>query len=520
MEVTMTMKRAIALAAAGAALVSVHSAPALAQKAQDTLRLAINDPFVNLSPYHVAVDEASNFYRTVYETLLVYDERGQKFAPALAKSWTRVDDKTLEFELRDDVTFHNGDKFDADDVVQTINYVADPKVPITFKGRYDWVQKAEKLSSTKVRITASAPTAMDLGFLAYSFYMWDAKAWATVPDKADYGRLTPVGTGVYKVLEIDKNKGTLVERVENYYGDKSKHQAPIKRVQAVPMPDRQTQIAQILTGGIDMIRNASPDDTKELEGKNGLEVSYVPVSTIFFISLDTQGRSGNKIFTDPRVRRALFMSVDREGIRSNIAPGGAKVAQSLDALCFPSTVPACSYSVAAPKYDPDGAKKLLTEAGYPNGFDFEYVVFAPFKSMAEAAAGSMLKAGIRAHLQPEPIVLYRKNQAEGKLTAWSNAFPTGQFPDEANILSVLYGGSSWGYFNDPDLEKLMNDGMAEGDTAKRSAIYKRALDLVNEKSITLPVTSVPTAYVHSKDVKLVDDPLFVGDTSIADYAWK
>src|SRR5215469_3655932 len=106
---------------------------AFANKADDTLRIAVTDWFGTLDPYQFPIDEAAVFYQTVYETLVRFDERRQEYVPWLAKSWRRIDDKTLEFELRDDVKFHNGDKFDADDVVATINFITDPKTTLRFK---------------------------------------------------------------------------------------------------------------------------------------------------------------------------------------------------------------------------------------------------------------------------------------------------------------------------------------------------------------------------------------------------
>src|SRR5215469_7406421 len=99
---------------------------AVAGKADNTLRIAVTDWWSTLDPYQFPLDEAAVFYKTIYEGLVGYDERAHKFVPRLAKSWKRIDNRTIEFELRDDVKWHNGDKFDADDVVATINYARDP----------------------------------------------------------------------------------------------------------------------------------------------------------------------------------------------------------------------------------------------------------------------------------------------------------------------------------------------------------------------------------------------------------
>ena len=513
------MHRLLVTALATLAAASLAT-PAFAQKSKDTLRLAINAPFVVLSQFHLPVDEAANFSRAVYDTLIAYDERGKKWLPVLAKSWTRKNPTTLEFELRDDITFHNGNKFDADDVVAIVDYLRDPKVPITFKARYTWVDKIEKLGPYKVRLTATEPNSLDLGLLAYRFHIWDAETLAQHPQKEDYGRLTPVGTNVFKVVQLDKNKGIIVEAVKNHYGDKKYQRTGVGRIHGVPLPDRQTQIAQLMTGGIDMIRDATPDDAKELGKNPKFEVTNTPAQNIFYIGLDTTGTSGNKVFTDVRVRKALWMSIDRASIIEHIVPGGPKVVQKLDALCFPTSTPGCEFSVKPPKFDPDGAKKLLAEAGYPNGFDYEWDVYAPNKTIAEAVAGSLLKAGIRAAVQPVTVGTYRKKQGEGKLQSWSILFPTGSHPDVHNNLATLLVGPPQKYFDDPELYGLLSSALKEFDDAKRTAIYGKIHDIVNSRHYLLPVTSVPNAYVHTKEVRVLDNPIYAGDTTIADYAWK
>ena len=157
----------------GAGALALAAAPAFAQKAKDTIRIAINDPFPTLLQYHHPADEATNFQKRVYDELIYLDEYNHKYIPMLAKSWTRVNPTTLEFELRDDITFHNGDKFDADDVKTTIDYVSDPKIPLTFKVRWTWIKSAEVLSPTKIRIESFQPNVQDLMTYAMSIPIMD-----------------------------------------------------------------------------------------------------------------------------------------------------------------------------------------------------------------------------------------------------------------------------------------------------------------------------------------------------------
>ncbi len=496
---------------------TIAALPAMAQKAQDTIRVAINNPFVSLSSYNLPLDEAAVFYSEVYEKLLNYDEHAQKYVPGLAKSWTKIDDQTVEFELRDDIKFHNGKKFDANDVKATIDYLIDPKSKITYAPRYTWVKSVEVLSPTKFRIHETEPTATDLAQLAYRFYIWNGELLNKAEDKDDYGRLTPVGTGIFKVNQLDKNKGILVERYDAFNTSPNK-KAQAKRIHGIPMPDRQTQTAELMTGGLDLARNVNPDSAKALAENPNLKITYVDSNNLFYVALDSQNLSGNKALSDIRVRKAVGMAVNREEIIKYIVPGG-DVAERINADCFKATI-ACDYSVLPPKYDPEGAKKLLAEAGYPNGFELDYLVFAPNKPIGEAIAGDLRKVGIRASVQAADIGLYRRLQGDGKLQAWSILFPTGSFPDAGNIFGVLFTGPAMKYFNDPVIEKAMKDGEAEADAQKRKAIYKVAFDRINEMAYHLPISSIPNVYVHSKDVKITRNPFSGGENYAGDYAWQ
>ncbi len=511
------MKKSLSILVAGVA--ALMAGPAAAQKSQDFLRLAINDPVFVLSSYHVPADEASNFSRAVYQPLLAYDEMNKKYVPVLAKSWTRVSPTVIDFELRDDITFHNGNKFDADDVIYTVNYVKDPKVTLTFKSRYTWIEKIEKLGPYKVRITATEPNSVDLGFLAYRFVIWDAESWDKIEDKADYGRLNPVGTGQYKVSLLDKNKGVMVERWDGFKGDKNYYPAPIKKIHGMTMPDPQTRVAQLITGGVEMIRNATPDQAKDLSANPNLRVTNVPTAAEFYVGFDATGRAGNKATTDVRVRRAMAMAIDRDSIIKYLVPGGPEgVAEKLQALCFKDTI-GCKFSKNPPEYNQEAAKKLLAESGYPNGFDIEYVVFAPNKPLGEAIAGDLLKIGIRAQISSDAISVYRRKQTDGKLQMWSILFPTGSHPEADNILGVYFDGPAGPYFNDDTIAKWMKEGTSEFDLAKRENIYEKIFNRVNEEVYYLPITSVPTVYVHSKDVRIEPSKLYSGERSVYDYNW-
>jgi peptide/nickel transport system substrate-binding protein len=494
------------------------AAPAFAQKSQDTLRIAINNPFAVLSSYDLPVDEAGIFSREVYDYLLMYDEHKQKFVPALAKSWKRIDDQTTEMELRDDITFHNGDKFEASDVKTTIDYIIDPKSKITYGSRFHWIKDVEVISPTKIRIHGKQPMATDLMIYAYRIQIYDGKLMSKMADKQDYGRIHPIGTGPYKVVHLDTNKGILVEKAASYKVLPEYKKPTVKRVAGIPMPDKQTQTAQLMVGGVELLRAVPPDTAKALTESNpNVKATYIPSPNLVYMALDSVGNGPNKALSDQRVRKAIMMGVDRESIIKHIVPGG-HVAEHVQNDCFKATI-ACSYTVYPPGYDPAGAKKLLAEAGYPNGLDVSYVVFAPYKAIGEAVAGDLRKIGVRMNIQAVDISLYRRLQGDGKLEAWTSLFPTGSYPDSGNVLNVLFGPPAMKYYKDDVILDAMDKGEKEFDPEKRKAIYQKAYNRINEMNYHLPISSVPTVYVHSKDVKIKTNSLSAGENYIIDYVW-
>jgi len=497
------------------AILALGAGPAAAGKSDDTLRIATTDWWSTLDPYVFTLDEAAVFYETVYETLLSYDERAHKFVPRLAKSWKQVDDKTIDFDLRDDVTFHNGDKFTADDVVATIKYITDPAVPLRHKDLYTWVASVEKLGPYKVRITAKTPFPTELSTIAYQFYIFDGKVLDKLADKADYGRTRPIATGPYRVVSLDQTKMVL-ERYDRYYAKNSPFDVHVKHVIVTPIADRQTQIAQLMTGGIDLIRNVPADMARDLAKTPNMKVTARHNGVLMYVTLDAMGRSDNKAMTDQRVRRAFMEAIDRKELTKTVIPGG-DIADLPDGICV-KAVFGCASSTTPPAYDPANAKKLLAEAGYPNGLDLEFDVHEPVKEIGEAIAGMERKIGIRASVRPLPLSLYVRMRGEGKFTAFLGIRPTNALPDMNDLCDFFFNGNR-DYWNDPLIRAAAKEGALEFDDAKRIKIYQRLIDQVNRKNYILPVADLPMVYVHSRDVRVVDDPLSPITTTVRDYVW-
>ena len=503
------------IAAAAAALLA--PVPAFAQKSADTIRLAINDMFPLMDPYNFPLDESAAFYRTIYQGLVDLDEYHGKFVPTLAKSWKRLSPTAIEFELREDATFDNGDKFTAEDVKATFAWAGDEKTRIRFKDRFDWVKEVEILGPYKIIVHSKQPTSADMANLSYNLKILDKKVLDKLEDKTTYGRVSPVATGPYKVLSIDPNKGILVERVENYKGDPGGYyRAPVKRVHGIPMPDRQTQQAQLLTGGIDVVRNVTQDDAEALAKAPNLAITSTPSAMLLYVTLDAAGRSANKVMTDERIRKAFMMAIDRKSLVEAIVPAG-KTAEIPRGICFQDTV-ACKLSTDPTPYDPAGAKKLLAEAGYPNGMDLLIHAHQPVAYVATAIAGELRKVGIRATIEQMPIGVYVKKRGDGEFTAFVGFYPTSANPDTSNLLNFFFDADR-DYWRDDELIKARRDGDLEFDVTKRAEIYRPALNRVNEKAYIYPISELPLVWAHGKDAKVFRNPLSAGESRLGDHAW-
>ena len=510
-------KHKFVLLTATALVAQLATGPVFAQKSKDEIRLTILDPFDKLDSYHFPANEPGQYTRAMYGKLLIYDEHEAKLKPELAKSWKQVNPTTFEFELRNDVNFTSGNKFTAEDVKYTMEYIRDPKLKIRFKGRYRWPKNIEVLSPTKIRITSAKPKPDFLMTLAYRYYIYDKAIHEKLANKALYGAKSASTTGAYKLMSISANKGVHIQRNDAAVKMFPHLRAPIKNVKGVPIPDEQTQVASLLTGKVHVIRLSTQDQVRNLSNNPDLKITPFATRFLSYITLDAAGRSKNKVFKDLRVRQAFFKAIDREKILNTFMPGG-KIAVRPNTVCFDENI-ACSYTTKPLGYDPAGAKKLMAEAGFPNGFDLEFGVYAPLRQIAEAIAGELRKVGIRATVRSMPLPVYTKRRGRGELTALLARYPTFAQPNTANLMNFFFGANR-DYSKDPVIQAARKAGLGEMDLEKRKAIYQKAMDQVNNQSYIYPLGEQPNVFVHINKVEIRPGAFSSTETRPTDYFWK
>jgi peptide/nickel transport system substrate-binding protein len=479
----------------------------------NTLFVPIAEPILGIDPFHLAPMDMVN--NVVYDSLIWYDYESKETFPMLAKAWRRIDDKTLEFDLRDDVLFHDGSKFDADDVVATLRWLINPASIYPTQALYRWIERVEKLGPYQVRIYGSEPRAGDLQNLSFPTRIFSAELFEPLEDKADYGRNTPVGTGPYRVVEIDRNTGIILERNPDYRLGAPFKVPTIDRIHVKYVPDKFAQIAMLLTGELHLAKDLAPDQTELLlERAPHLRTTVSPGVVFAHIRFDSINRAGNAALGDARVRQALVMAINRQNIADYIVPGG----EVQDAMCLPVQL-ACAYTHKAPHYDPEAARRLLAEAGFANGFNLEITALADSNAIATSVASDLAAIGVRASVQVVPDVTLQNRIQRGEVQA---NIRTGGFGNGAGahvFWSTNFGRPQNDYWNDPILTEAYRRGTVTVDDAERAAIYARGFDHISANYYMAPLVSVPTVFVHSAEIAITPNPLALDGAYLYDIAW-
>ena len=497
------------------AAIAGFALPAHADKASGVLRLAADQPVSSISYYYDPSPDTVFESEAVYDSLVSYDVKTGTIQPLLAKTWRRIDPQTLEFDLRDDVTWQDGAKFTAADVAYTLNFLSDPKTVLRFKQNWSWIDKIEPLGDFRIRIHARQPTPYDLTRFAYVTTILPEHQAGTPQEKAYH----PIGTGPYRATTVNDATGLVFERNPNFnHGNPAKPGSNIARITMQPVPEEGTRVAQLLAGNLDMI-DASLEQAQSLAQDPRFELSIVQGASFMYVAYDARGRSGAKPVTDIRVRQALTMAIDRAAL-SKLAAGDAKI-DPPGAMCW-RTQAGCDYSAPLPPYDPAGAKKLLAEAGYPNGFDIEITTFTgPPTQIAEAVAGQWHAIGVNAKIDRLAVVSYRKKQEAGKIQVMVAAWPGGNIPDVSATVDSFFAAGAADYSGDQLLHDLAAQSDAAMDPAARKAIGRTMFDRATEQFFFLPLAPSPTILVHTKEVAVSQSNRFTPlGYEVSDLNWR
>ncbi len=467
-------------------------APALAQKTSDTLRVTWRDAIPNVDFFYNPFRTGLVVSHHVWDTLIYRDPDTFQLKPQLATTWRNTDDRTIEFELRGGVTFHDGTKFTADDVVYTVELVLNDS-RLAVPSNYSWIEGAEKIDEQHVRIKLKRvfPAALEYLSMVLPIY---PKAYREQSGAAFSQK--PIGTGPYQVTEIDGASAITMARYDAYF-DGPKGKPAIRNLVISEVAEASDELAALLDGKADWIWNISTDQIPKVSALPLLQVLSSESMRVGYLEMDAAGRTGASVpFTNRKVREAVMRAIDRPSMARQFMPGGSRV---LDAPCYPTQF-GCDAAVATKyEYDPAKAKALLVEAGYPDGFDTEIVSYL-LPQMVQAVQGYLGAIGIRARVTQPQIDAVVRRGGEGKNPIEMGSWGSYSINDVSAFLPYFFDGGPHDFTRDAEVTKLVLEAGATTDPDRRRSDYSAAIRRITAEADFLPLFTFVTTYAMSRQL--------------------
>jgi peptide/nickel transport system substrate-binding protein len=474
--------------------------PASAGKADNSIRFAYEQVVENIDPYFNSVRGGFIISQQVWDTLIYRDPRTNEYKGQLATAWRWIDDRTLEVELRKGVQFHDGRQFDADDVVYTLNFVSNPANRVLVQQNVSWIERAEKVDQYKVLIRAKRPFPAAIEYLAGPVVI-QPRDYHTRLSAADIN-LKPVGSGPYRVVEHALGKYVRLRRNPEYFKDSPKPQPTAETVEIRFIPDRQTQVAEMLSGNIDFMMNVTADQARHLRGIPSVQVKFGETMRVVFLQFNATEKTPASQLRDVRVRRAIAHAINRDEIVKAIVGEGARV---LHVLCFPTQFGCTDRDAPQFAFDPAKAAQLLADAGLPNGFDLDFYAFRE-RDHAEAMIGYLRNVGIRANLRFMQYAAVRDAVRAGTAPMTFQSWGSFSINDVSAIAPVFFKFALDDIARDGEVRDLLERGDSSVDPDVRRQAYGGALALIQERAYALPLYSLPMYYVAGKDLEFTPYP--------------
>ena len=408
---------------------------------------------------------------------LVKSMPGQPQAPSLAESWSEsADGLTYEFRLRKGVTFHNGDPLTAEDVKFSLERYHGVGA-ILFK---DKLQAVEIVDPYRVRLHLKEPwpdcmtylgtPATSVGWIVPKQYL------ERVGD--DGFKKHPIGAGPYKFVRQREGIELVLEAYEGYWR-KVPH---VKTLVMRSVPEDATRLAMLKTGEADIAYAMMGPTAEEVQRDPKLTLAYSYGQGVFFIIFNEQGDVKSP-WHDLRVRQALNYAIDRQALSDQQTLGASPPTGNIVARALEFALPIEAYP-----YNPEKAKQLLKEAGYPNGFDAgEIASGPPYHALAEGVANDLLAVGIRIKVRPMERATIIAAVKEKKLSGLTS-FGSGHLGNAATRLEPFV--VSWGQFariSYPDIDALFKQQSVERDRKKREALLHEIQRLMHERAMYAPL---------------------------------
>lgn len=438
----------------------------------------------SLNPYGTTDTPAGRVSTQIFETLVNRDDSGT-IIPGLAESWEIVDDTTYVFHLRKGAKFHNGEEFKASDVAFSFQEISKSPHASSVYATIDFAN-SKVVDDYTFEMKMTKPFGPILNHLCH-------QVMAIVNEKAfteagDAVAQNPVGTGPYKFVEWQAGDNIKLTRHDDYWGEKAKTKDVIFRC----IPETSSRSIEVETGGVDVALGVQPSEIARLEGNPKVAVSRREAPTTNFVALTTTRPPLDNI----KVRQAINMAINKQAIVDVVYQGTGKVARGP----MSPTIWAFNESLPVYPYDVEAAKALLAEAGFPDGFKTtittnEDQVRLDISEMVQAQLSPI---GIEVEIVTMEWGAFIEKVYAGTLDmfalGWTADTGDPDYALYASFHSSMRGeGGNMSYYENAEVDKLLDLGRSSTDEAVRKEAYAKAQAIIWEE--------VPCVFLqHAEDI--------------------
>ncbi|MFI5001512.1 MAG: ABC transporter substrate-binding protein [Reyranellales bacterium] len=519
-----SLRYSFALAAVlGAGLAAVPAANAKTFRWANSGDVSSMDPFARQETFLLT------FTSNIYDPLVRRD-RDLKLEPALATKWGQVDKTTWFFDLRQGVKFSDGTPFTADDVVFSLNRANGPGS--NMGSNFSSVKEIKKINDFRVEVVTKYPDPLLADKWAALSMM--SKAWAEknnavnsadmTKNEENFATRNAMGTGAFILKERRAGEKTVLVPNPGWW-DKPTHN--LTEVIFTPVVNPATRVAALKAGDIDMMYEVPPADTESLKKDPNIKVLEGPEIRIVYLGMDQErdellesNVKGKNPFKDKRVREAFHRSIDVEAIKRTVMRGQSYPTDLMVAPGINGYMK--ELDKRPPLLKPDEAKKLLADAGYPNGFevglDCPNDRYVNDEKICQAVVAMLAKIGVKVNLRAQTRNLYfakilRKGDfKQGETSFYMLGWSPGGTYDVHNVFEALIqtpnastkkGQFNAGGYSNPALDKLADAIEQESDKAKRDDMIRQATKLYVDDFAYIPLHQQAVVWAARKNIDLV-----------------
>lgn len=488
-KVVALLSAAILLGACGSASSPTGSSSGPSSK---LLTVALSHDPQSLDPMVDSSGETQNILHNVFDSLVVANDQLQQTGD-LATSWKFVAPSSWDFTLRSGVKFQDGTPVTAADVKYSFDRILNPANNSAILSFITPISSATVVDASTVRIETSSPSPL-VPEIVKEVMIVPQHVVESIGASA-FGQ-HPIGSGPYSVVDRVPNDHITLKAFSGYWAGP----APITNVQLRPIPEDSTRVAALQTGQVDLISNFGVSFYSQLKNASGIRVVDDAQSRTAEIILDTNPADNFPPFQDARVRQAVNEAIDYNAIISQVM-GGLAVRN-----CEPVTKIIFGYdpSIKCPSYNPSDAKSLLTQAGYPNGFDVKFGGVSGQNpgdlETEQAVVGMLAKVGITAHLQVEEFGTWLNDYHHRKWPMVFHTNGTTVLDADPDIFQLFYASTGRKYFSSPTVDQMINSEEAAFNSSARLPLVQSVIQYATSNYLWVSVYNEPDLWAMNSSL--------------------